>query len=94
MTKEEARAALEALNLPAAQAKAAARTIGRATGSEEIEVVIMDGGDLLVRRSRPGRVGKQVLEDTIAPDGKKQVVQKAYDDAGNLTHLDPKGGTP
>ena len=47
-----------------------------------------------MKRTRRGRVGYQVFEDTIRADGSKEVVQKAYDDAGNLVHLDPKGGTP
>jgi hypothetical protein len=94
MTKAEAREKIDALGLPEPQAKAARRTLTRATRSESIDVVIMDNGDLQVRRSRPGHVGMQVFEDTIRPDGSKEVVQKAYDASGNLVHLDPKGGTP
>jgi hypothetical protein len=81
------------MGLPLAQAGAAQRTIGRATTSEDIEIVKMDSGDLLVKRTRPGYVGRQVFEDTIRPDGRKLVVQKAYDADGNLVHHDPKGGT-
>lgn len=94
MTKDEARRIIDGMGLPPAQAAAAQRTIRRATASEEIEIVRATSGDVLISRSRPGHVGRQVLEDTIAPDGTKQVVQKAFDDAGNLIHLDPKGGTP
>ncbi len=94
MTKAQARQIIDIMELPAAQAAAASRTIRRATTSEEIEVTLMASGELLVRRSRPGHIGQQVLEDTIAPDGTKRVVQKAFDAAGNLIHLDPKGGTP
>lgn len=94
MKKEEARKALEALHLPEAQAKSAGRTLNRATGSEEIEFFLGSSGELLVKRTRPGKKGFQVLEDTIQIDGSKQVVQKAYDDQGNLVHIDPKGGTP
>lgn len=94
MTKPEARRLIDSLNLPAIQAEAAQRTIGRATRSEAIVIIKLDSGELLVRRSRPGRNGRQVFEDTIRPDGSKQVVQKAYDADGNLVHDDPKGGTP
>ncbi len=94
MTKAEARQIIDSMGLPEAQAKRAYRTIGRATASENIEITKIASGDLVVSRSRPGRDGYQVFEDTIQPDGSKQVVQKAYDAAGNLVHYDPKGGTP
>ena len=91
MTKAEARKAIDALKLPAPQATSARRTITRATSTEDIDVVIMANDDLLVTRSRPGKDGRQVFEDTIRADGTKEVVQKAYDAAGNLVHFDPKG---
>lgn len=94
MTKVEARHFIDGLALSAPQAGAAYRTIARATTAENIEVQVLASGELLVTRSRPGHIGRQVFEDTIRPDGAKQVVQKAYDDAGNLLHHDPKGGTP
>jgi hypothetical protein len=94
MTKKDARDRLDALALPPEQLKSARRTIQRATNNDDINIVIMDGGDLFITRSRLGRVGRQVFEDTIKPDGAKRVVQKAYDDQGNLVHDDPKGGTP
>ena len=94
MTKAEARQIIDALGLPDPQARAARRSIGRATTSEEVDIVQQASGNLLVKRTRRGRVGYQVFEDTIRPEGSKEVVQKAYDDAGNLVHLDPKGGTP
>lgn len=94
MTKAEARQTIDSLGLPEAQVKAARRTIVRATASEELEVVALPSGTVLITRTRPGRDGKQVFEDRIQSDGTKQVVQKAYDGAGNLVHDDPKGGTP
>jgi hypothetical protein len=93
MTKAEARKIIDGMGLPVPQAKAAHRTVGRATGSEDIAISPTSSGDLLVKRSRPGRIGYQVFEDLIRPDGSKEVVPKAYDDAGNLVHHDPKGGT-
>jgi hypothetical protein len=94
MTKAEARRIIEGLGLPEAQARAARRTIARATASEDLGVAQEASVAVVLTRSRPGRDGKQVFEDTIQPDGSKQVVQKAYDAAGNLVHHDPKGGTP
>ena len=94
MTKAEARQAVDALGLPEPQARSARRTIVRATASDTLDVRRLDGGDLLVSRTRSGHDGYQVFEDTIRPDGSKTVVQKAYDAAGNLVHYDPKGGTP
>jgi hypothetical protein len=92
MTKAEARQIIDGMGLPVPQANAAHRTIRRATTSEDRGVTQTSTGDLVIRRSRPGRLGHQVFEDTIRPDGSKEVVQKAYDDAGNLIHFDPKGG--
>jgi hypothetical protein len=94
MKKAEARKIIENMGLPAPQERAARRTIARATASDEIDIVKRDSGQLVVIRSRPGRFGKQVLEDTIGPDGTKQVVQKAFDPSGQIVHFDPKGGTP
>jgi hypothetical protein len=94
MTKAEARQIIESLGLPEAQVRSARRTIVRATASDDLEVHPQPSGAILITRSRPGRDGKQVFEDTIQADGTKQVVQKAYDAAGNLVHHDPKGGTP
>jgi len=94
MTKEEAWRTIESLGLPLAQAAAARRTLGRATTKEDITITAAPSGDLVIARSRPGRNGRQVMEDTIRTNGSKEVVQKAYDAAGNLVHFDPKGGTP
>ena len=94
MTKVQARQLINGLNLPTPQANAAMRTIRRATSSEDIAFQQTHSGELIVTRTRPGHTGYQVFEDTIAPDGSKDVVQKAFDAAGNLVHDDPKGGTP
>lgn len=94
MTKAEARQIINSMGLSAAQEQSARRTIVRATASEDLDVVRQPSGAVLITRARPGRDGKQVFEDTIQPDGSKQVVQKAYDSAGRLVHHDPKGGAP
>jgi hypothetical protein len=94
MTKPEARKIIDGMRLPSAQASAARRTIRRATATEDIEVTTSVSGELLIKRSRQGTSGYQVLEDTIRPDGSKEVIQKAFDAAGQLIHYDRKGGTP
>ena len=78
MTKAQARQIIDSMGLPPDQAAAARRTIRRATTSEEIDVTLAASGELVVTRSRAGHVGRQVLEDTIARDGTKRVVQKAF----------------
>jgi hypothetical protein len=94
MTKSEARRIIDGMAIPVAQADAARRTIRRATASEDIEISVTVAGELFIKRSRLGKIGYQVFEDTIQPDGSKEVMQKAYDAAGNLIHQDPKGKTP
>ncbi len=94
MKKAEARKALEKLTLPELQKQSATRTLSRATASEDIAIFLGSAGELLVTRTRRGKIGYQVFEDTIQKDGSKQVVQKAYDDQGKLVHHDPKGGSP
>jgi hypothetical protein len=94
MTKAEARRIINGMPIPAAQADAARRTIRRATASEDIEISLTATGELFIKRSRLGKIGSQVLEDTIKPNGSKEVIQKAYDAAGNLIHFDPKGKKP
>ncbi|MEA2596848.1 MAG: hypothetical protein QOF01_3317, partial [Thermomicrobiales bacterium] len=49
-----------------------------------------DGANIVVRATRPGHDGYQVVEHTIAPDGSKKVVQYAYDSGGSMVHEDPK----
>ncbi len=56
MTKSEARQRIDVLGLPEAQAKAAHRTMGRATTSEAIEITAITGGNCLssaLNQARP-----------------------------------------
>ncbi len=76
--------------LPKAQAAAVNRAIGRATTKTAIAITQDEGGNVVVTLTRTGRNGRQAIESVIAPDGGKAVVQKAYDEAGRLVHLDPK----
>lgn len=89
-TKAAAREALARMALPEAQAQAARSAISRATTSSSVDIVQQEGGNLLVRVVRPGANGYQAIESTITRDGIKTVVQKAWDAAGRLVHVDPK----
>jgi hypothetical protein len=87
--KQAARAALQNMGLPAAQAAAAIAAVARATSTSSIQVM-RQGQNLIVQISRTGRNGYQVIESVIDQAGGKQVVQKAYDAAHTLVHFDPK----
>jgi uncharacterized protein RhaS with RHS repeats len=89
-TKSAARGALAEMALPEVQAAAVNRAIGRATTRTVIGITQGEGGNVVVTLTRAGRSGKQVIESVISPDGAKTVVQRAYDAAGRLVHLDPK----
>lgn len=88
-SKAAARAALDRLAVSAAAKEAAKRAISRAMTSSTIDVV-KEGGSVVVRISRAGRNGHQIIESVIDGAGNKTVVQKAYDAAGKLVHYDPK----
>ncbi len=87
--KLAARKTLSGLDITSEQLVAANRAIGRATASTDIGVRT-EGANVVVRLSRPGAIGSQVIESVITPTGEKSVVQLAYDQAGNLVHYDPK----
>ncbi|MBI2386657.1 MAG: hypothetical protein HYV14_11670 [Elusimicrobia bacterium] len=90
LTKVSARVALQGMTLPPNQLQAASRAIQRATLSDTIKMSVQKGGDLILKVSRPGRDGFQEFEHTISPNGTKQVIQRAYNSAGQLVHFDPK----
>jgi len=85
-----ARAVLKTLDTTEAQAAAANRAIGRATNSSSIDVFQGGNGSVVVRITRPGRDGYQVIESTVGRNGEKTVTQLAYDANGDLIHYDPK----
>ncbi len=87
--KLAARRTLAGLDVTPEQLAAANRAIGRATASTDISVVTQ-GQNVVVRLTRPGAFGRQVIESVITPSGEKSVVQLGYDAQGNLEHYDPK----
>jgi hypothetical protein len=88
-TRSAARQALAELSATPAQLSGANRAIGRATSSSTIDVGTY-GQRIVVRVSRPGHDGRQVVETVLDRDGAKTVVQMAYDSNGRLVHYDPK----
>ena len=88
--KTDAREFVAQLSLPDPQAAAVNRAIARATSTSTITIARGRGGNMIVNITRPGRDGFQAVESTIARDGTKSVVQRAYNAAGRLVHNDPK----
>jgi hypothetical protein len=88
LTKAEARAAVQAMGLPNAQAMAVNSAISRAT-STNVVTVTQYGPDVVVQIFRPGSTGYQVFESVVTPSGAKMVIQRAYDALGNLVHFHP-----
>ena len=87
--KEAARQSLRSLKLTEEQLASAQRAISRATASSKIAIK-KEMQDLVINITRPGRVGYQNFERTINPAGEKTVIQRAFDELGNLVHYDPK----
>ena len=88
-SKAAARSAIERMAASQAAKAAAKRAVSRATTGSKIDIV-NEGGSLVVRITRAGRNGYQVIESVIKSDGTKTVVQKAFDAAGKLVHYHPK----
>jgi RHS repeat-associated protein len=90
LSKSAARAVVSRLATSGAQAAAAAKAVQKATSSSSVEV-LKQGTDLVVRIFRAGADnGHQEIEYIIDQVGNKQVVQKAFSNAGSLIHYDPK----
>ena len=88
-TKDAARAAVNDLGLPQAQATAARSAIARATTRSTIDLIKGAGGNLLVNIIRTGRNGIQVVQSVISPNGAKKVIQYGIDAIGRVI-ADPK----
>jgi RHS repeat-associated protein len=88
-TKQAARDAVAKMGLTAAQATAALSAIARATSTSTINI-IRAGQQVIVSIVRAGQNGYQAIDTFIDQSGGKQVIQKAYDAAGDLSHYDPK----
>jgi RHS repeat-associated protein len=89
-TKAEARLSLQGMNLPEAQANAAASAVKAMTTSGSASIVRGNGGDIILRIGRAGRNGWQDMEYIITPEGKKTVMQFGYNQNLGQEHFDPK----
>jgi RHS repeat-associated protein len=87
--KASARQALAGLDCTSEQLAAANAAISRATTTSTISVGTY-GPNVVVRIERPGVFGSQTFETVIRPDGTKTVLQRTYDEVGNLSHYDVK----
>ena len=88
LSKAEARMAAAKLGMPNAQAQGVKTAIDRVTGNNA--KITQDGANVVVQAFRKGSDGYEVIQTTVGVDGTKSVVQRAYNEAGNLAHLHPK----
>ena len=91
LTKAAARQAVNEMGLAGAQSEAAISAVSRATRQSVVNVS-QYGSDVVVQVMRSGRDGYQVMETIVNLDGKKIVLQRAYNAAGEVIHYHPKGG--
>lgn len=90
LTKAGAKAFIARLGLSDAARLAANKAIRRATSASVVRISHGKDGKLYISIYREGRNGFQVMQSQVDANGLKSVVQKAYDDIGNLVHDDPK----
>jgi hypothetical protein len=90
--KADARQQIATMGLPAAQEAAVLRRIAKYGKVDRLTVTKLPSGDIVIVGRSPGRTsGFNEWEAVIGPDGATQaVIQRAYDDAGNLIHFDQK----
>lgn len=88
--KSAARQALGQMGLSDAQSAAANRAIGRTATETTIDIVQGEHGNVIVKLTRLGRNGYQVMENAISQDGTKTVTQYGVDAEGTVVHVDPK----
>ena len=79
------------MGLAGAESEAAISAVSRATRQSVVNVS-QYGSDVVVQVMRSGRDGYQVMETIVNLDGKKIVLQRAYNAAGEVIHYHPKGG--
>ena len=73
MTKDEARALVDGLGLPQAQADAARRTIRRATSSENLDIIKEAGfANITLQKEKNITIPDDILANYLSPAEKKQ----------------------
>lgn len=85
LAKSAAMKAVEALPVSEAAKQAAKRAVQRASGSNAtIDIITTEAGDVIVKVTRPGFDGYQVMENYIKADGTKSVFKRAVDSTGKV----------
>jgi hypothetical protein len=90
--KAEAKKALveQSQGIAEGQLKEVMGQIVKATTKESVTVEKLENGVMRVLKERPGNDGKQVIESLVNSEGKKNIVQRAYDSTCKLVHEDSK----
>ena len=80
------------MGLPASQEAAGLARITKYGKVDSMTATHWPNGDLvIVGRAKGKASGLNEWEAVIAPDGTtRSVIQRVYDDSGNLIHFDPK----
>jgi len=89
MNKSEARKAVSQMGLPKAQESGVRRAISDATSKNTINIS-RSGDNVIIKVFRQGKNGYQIIKSKVPPSGIREVIQEAYDEAGNLVHYHPK----
>ncbi|HZQ21448.1 MAG TPA: RHS repeat-associated core domain-containing protein [Terriglobales bacterium] len=90
-TKSAVKQALEDAAISDGQKAAVKSALDRAASTAKVKLEQLADGSLRITTERAGRNGFQAIEKVVDASGTtKSVVQKAFDSAGNLVHVDPK----
>jgi len=88
---QHVRQAIEDGLVSGAQKAAVKRALQKGANTAEYALEKLADGSVRITTKRLGANGYQTIEKVIEASGAtKTVVQKAYDAAGNLVHVDPK----
>ncbi len=88
--KEAARTIAKQMRLPSGQLQTVNKAISSATASSAI-MLQRYGDKVIVYVTRHGKDGGvQVFGHIVAPNGKRVIIQRAYDALGRLVHYDIK----
>jgi RHS repeat-associated protein len=90
-TKAVVKQAIEDAAISDGQKAAVKSALDRAASTAKVQIEKLADGSVRITTERAGRNGFQAIEKVVDASGAtKSVVQKAYDAAGNLVHVDPK----
>ncbi len=90
-TKAAVKQAIEDAAISDGQKAAVKSALDRAASTAKVQLEKLADGSIRITTERAGRNGFQAIEKVVDASGAtKSVVQKAFDAAGNLVHVDPK----